>query len=47
MNLELFDTLPIAGIYVFVAILMLAFGEVGYQVGVRAKTRQDKDAPPP
>lgn len=45
MNLELFDTLPIAGIYVFVAILMLAFGEVGYQVGVRAKTRQDKDAP--
>jgi hypothetical protein len=45
MNLELFDTLPIAGIYVFVAMLMLAFGEIGYRVGVRAQTRQDKDAP--
>lgn len=45
MNLELFDALPIAGIYVFVAVLMVLCGEVGYQVGVRAKTRQDKDAP--
>ena len=45
MNIELLDSLPIAGIYVAVALLMLAFGEVGYQVGVRAQTRQDKEAP--
>jgi len=45
MNLNLFDSFPIAGCYVGVAILMLAFGEVGYQFGVRARTRQDKGAP--
>ncbi len=45
MNLDLFDSLPIAGVYVAVAVLMLACGEAGYRLGVRAQTRQDKEAP--
>jgi hypothetical protein len=45
MNPNLFDSFPIAGCYVGVAILMLTFGEVGYQFGVRSRTRQDKEAP--
>lgn len=45
MNIDLFDSLPIASICVVVAILMLAFCEVGYQLGVRAQTRQDTEAP--
>lgn len=45
MSLELFDSMPIAGFYLLAAILMLAFGELGYLLGVRAQTRQDKAAP--
>ena len=45
MNPNLFDSLPIAGFYIIAAILMLAFGEIGYQLGVRAQSRQDKEAP--
>lgn len=45
MDLDLFDSLPIAGFYVVVTMLMLAFGEVGYQFGIHARTRQDKEAP--
>jgi len=45
MNFELFESLPIAWLYIAIAILMLAFCEVGYQFGFHAKARQDKDAP--
>lgn len=45
MNLELFDTLPIAWFYLLAALLMLAFGEVGHQLGLHARSRQDKEAP--
>ncbi len=45
MNLDLFDSFPIAGIYVAVALLMWIFGELGYHVGAHARTRQDKEAP--
>lgn len=45
MNPGLFESLPIAVIYVLSVALMLAFGEVGYQFGVRARTRQDKEGP--
>lgn len=45
MNLGWLESLPIAAIYVFTALLMLASCEVGYQFGVRARTRQDKEAP--
>lgn len=45
MNLELFDSLPIPGFYLFAAILMLAFGEIGFQFGIRARSRTDKEAP--
>ncbi|MBW1939154.1 MAG: hypothetical protein JRI67_10405 [Deltaproteobacteria bacterium] len=45
MNFELFESLPIAWFYVGVAIIMLAFCEVGYQFGLHAQTRQDKEAP--
>ena len=45
MNPGLFESLPIAAIYVLSVVLMLTFGEVGYQFGVRARTRQDKEAP--
>jgi hypothetical protein len=45
MNLNLFDSFPIAGGYVGVSILMLVFNEVGYQLGVHARKGQDKEAP--
>jgi hypothetical protein len=45
MNLNLFDSFPIAGGYVGVSILMLVFSEVGYQFGAHARTSQDKEAP--
>ena len=45
MHSDLIDSLPIAGCYAFVAVMMLAFGEAGYQLGVRARTHQDKAAP--
>ena len=44
MNIDIFETLPVGGFYVAVAVLMLILGEVGYQFGVRSRTRQDKDA---
>jgi hypothetical protein len=45
MNLNLLESLPIASVFVLIAILMLAFGEVGYQYGVRAQSPKDKAAP--
>lgn len=45
MNIDLLESMPIAFIYVGVAILMLVFCEVGYRFGVRGRTRQDKEAP--
>jgi cytochrome bd-type quinol oxidase subunit 2 len=45
MSFGSFESLPIAVIYVLSALLMLAFCEVGYQFGVRVRTRQDKEAP--
>jgi hypothetical protein len=45
MNLNLFDSFPIAGGYVGVSILMLVFSEVGYQFGVHSRTGHDKEAP--
>lgn len=44
MNLELFDTIPITGVYVGVAVVLLVSCEVGYQFGKRVRTRQDKEA---
>jgi len=44
MNLELFESIPIAFFYVGIFIFMLAFCEVGYQIGKHGLTRQDKDA---
>lgn len=44
MNFELLESIPAAGYFVVVAVFMLAFGEIGYQFGVRAKVRQDKEA---
>ena len=39
------DSLPMASCYAVVAIMMLAFGEAGYQLGARSRTHQDKAAP--
>ena|SRR5690554_2945357 len=44
MNSALFESLPITGLYVAVAFLMMAFGEIGYQFGVRTRTRRHEDA---
>ncbi|WP_298446862.1 hypothetical protein [uncultured Marinobacter sp.] len=44
MNNELFESLPISVLYVAVAFLMMAFGEIGYQFGKRTRTRRDEDA---
>jgi len=45
MYFELFESLPIIWFFVGVSIIMLVFCEVGYQFGLHAKTRQDKEAP--
>lgn len=45
MNVNLFDSIPIAGCYLGIALLMLTFSEIGYRVGVHAQTHQDKEAP--
>ena len=44
MHINLFESIPIGGIYVLTALLMLVFGEIGYQIGGHTPTRQDKDA---
>ncbi|SCY57189.1 hypothetical protein [Desulfoluna spongiiphila] len=44
MNSGLFESLPITWFYLGTAMLMLGFYEVGCQIGLRAKARQDKDA---
>jgi hypothetical protein len=43
MNIELLESLPIGGFYVAVAILMMVFGEIGYQCGIRTHARQNED----
>lgn len=45
MNSGLFETLPLAVIYVGVTLIMLGSTELGYQFGERVRTSQDKDAP--
>ncbi|MGK0411399.1 MAG: hypothetical protein ACJASB_003600 [Shewanella psychromarinicola] len=45
MNLNLFQSFPIAGGYVGVSVLMLVFNEVDYQFGVHTRTSQGKEAP--
>jgi hypothetical protein len=45
MNIELFEAIPILFIFAGIAILMLAFGEVGYRIGERRRTCQDTEAP--
>ncbi|MCJ7538225.1 MAG: hypothetical protein MUO88_01045 [Desulfobacterales bacterium] len=45
MNIELLESIPIAFIFVGIAILMLAFGEVGYRIGEHRRTCQDTEAP--
>lgn len=44
MTLFLFESLPIGVVYIFAALLMMAFGEIGFQFGVHTRNRQDKDA---
>ena len=45
MNIGMLDSVPIGGIYGAVACGLLAFGEIGFQVGARAQSHQDKEAP--
>ena len=45
MNIELLESIPIVFIFAGIAILMLAFGEVGYRIGERRQTCQDTEAP--
>lgn len=45
MNIELLESIPIGFIFAGIAILMLAFGEVGYRIGERRRTCQDTEAP--
>jgi hypothetical protein len=45
MNIELLESIPIVFIFVGIAILMLAFAEVGYRIGERRRTCQDTEAP--
>ena len=45
MNLEIIESVPIGGIYAGVALLMMLCCEIGYRIGDRARTRQDKEAP--
>jgi len=45
MNFGLIDVLPIYGIYIGVALLILLSFEIGYQVGKHTRSRYDKDAP--
>ena len=44
MIFELLDSIPVAFFYVGVFMLMLVFCEIGYQIGERGLSRQDKDA---
>ena len=45
MILTVFESLPIAAICLVVALLMLLSCEVGFRFGMRARSRQDKEAP--
>lgn len=45
MDIGLLESLPIAAIYVAVALLMLLSCEFGYQFGARFQSRQDEEAP--
>jgi len=47
MSFNLLESSSIAIVFVFVAILMLAFGEAGYQYGIRTQNQKDKAAPNP
>jgi hypothetical protein len=44
MNPGLLESIPMSGVYVGVVLLMLVSCEVGFQLGVRNRTKQDTDA---
>jgi hypothetical protein len=44
MNFQLIESVPIIWVFLIVAALMLVFCELGYQFGLHAKTRRDKEA---
>jgi hypothetical protein len=44
MGYGLFESLPVAGVYVLVTLLILGSCEVGYHLGHHARSRQDKVA---
>ena len=45
MNFQLLESLPIAALSLCIFVLMLVFGEAGFQLGSHARTRLDKEAP--
>ncbi len=45
MNFQQLESLPIAALSLFIFLLMLVFGEIGFQLGTHARTRLDKEAP--
>lgn len=45
MNYGLLESFPISVIYLGITLLMLAFCEVGFRLGVRERTQRDEDAP--
>lgn len=44
MNIDLFQSLPLGGFYVVAILVMMVFGEIGYQFAAHTQTRQDDDA---
>ncbi|MEI8593183.1 bestrophin-like domain [Photobacterium sp. Hal280] len=45
MDVRFFESVPIFWLFIGIALLMLAFCEVGFQFGLHARTQQDKEAP--
>jgi len=44
MNVDIFESWPIVGIFIIVAVWMIIFNEIGYQYGMRKKSSKDKEA---
>ncbi|MEE8589305.1 MAG: hypothetical protein V3S80_08195 [Sulfurimonadaceae bacterium] len=45
MIIELFDSLPISGVYIVITLFILLSFEVGYQISKYSRTRSDQEAP--
>ena len=44
MKFDIFESWPVVGIFISVALWMILFNEIGYQYGMRKKSSKDKEA---